>query len=200
MSSPTDFTSPLTLFSDRGSPLFLLLWLATIIQELRLLSSDNMENAASYQFAGFTVLLGLLVLIVLMKTGGKRIFESFLNLVLKLLLWTVVLECILSTPLGAFRKRGALYTEMLKSGSQFYRWWLILCFGTIHVCFICAYLVIIPLQILQVLLKNLSTQVTVLSPVLVTMKWFCDFYNSRSVIANYIMWYVLAWFHLSSPS
>ena len=108
MSSPTDFTSPLTLFSDRGSPLFLLLWLATIIQELGLLSSDNIENAASYQFAGFTVLLGLLVLIVLMKTGGKRMFESFLNLVLKLLLWTVVLECILSTPFGAFRKRGAL--------------------------------------------------------------------------------------------
>ena len=198
-SLPADLTSPLTLLSNRGRPLLFLIHLACIITELYLLFSDSTVNTGSRQFAGFSLLLGLLVLVLSIKTGHLN--EGMLNhlggVTLLLVLCALILECIFSTPLGAYRKRGALYTEMFKSESTVSRCWSTFCFGMIYTSTMWACFGFLPLLVLQDLLKYLTTHVPVLSPVLVIVTWLFDYIRNMGGTANIITLYVVTWFYFS---
>ena len=196
VSLPTDLTSPLMLLSDKGSPLFLLIMLASIIHELGLLFSDNSENATSYQFVALAVLLGLLLIGVLICTGLMRMDRRSWKHIMDLSTCALILECIVSAPFGAHRKRGELYSEKLKLESSFYGFWLTLSFGMIYVKVTWLCLLIRAVQNLKVLLEYLSEHLPVLSPVLNIMTWLLDYIRNRTGTPLYITWGVIAWFYL----
>ena len=159
------FTDIRLLFSRGGFLLFVLLQFVSHIYDLYLLNTYT-----ETQYAVYIVII--VSLLLLFTTDDKYII--IMGLPYFMLLFSLLYEGILYTPLGAIRKHGAQYIKMWRSGSWIYKCCLPLCYGMVYVYTIYVILVLILLFTLRDLLKHLSTRVPALSPLLAIVTWLYD--------------------------
>ena len=123
VTSITDFTSPLTLFSGgRDKPVYILLWTASIIYELFLLIAGSERSFHSQLAACLVIVISLLMLFC----TDRKLHENYAiikiigGIAFVLLQCAFIAECMFYVPFGTIRKRGMQYVTIWKSGSALY--------------------------------------------------------------------------------
>ena len=135
LTTPTDMTSPLTLFSDGGYPFQMLSNNASFIYELYLLLNEGIGNDSSSYY--YQYLLGILIIVLpIMLYSNYKADEEIIGilrvLIFYMLVFVLIVEGIFYTPLGTVRRRGAQYGKMWNSGHIIYRFWLPLSFAMFY--------------------------------------------------------------------
>ena len=108
----TDLINPLNLPSKVGSNgLLRLLGFVIVYYDGYLLYNESTEDEVNhYQYIGYLVILGSLIMMFFMGTSGKR---ERMCLILSLLLsFVLVVEALFQKPLGSVKRRSARYGEM----------------------------------------------------------------------------------------
>ena len=171
LTTPTDLTSPLTLFTDGGNPFFIMLYSTSFFYEFYLLLNDGMENDLFYyQYLVGTLILVLPIIIYLTNMADEQTNDLVVAAILFMLALVLIVEGIFYTPLGAVKRRGAQYVKIWRSGS-IYTLWSPLSYTMVYVVLTFPILGFILLLPLVVLWKCLPTQITS------SLSWFEPFFT-----------------------
>ena len=120
LTTPTDLTSPLTLFSDGGNPFLLLSFFTSFFFEIYLLLNNGLENDSLHYYQCLVGILILVSPIMIYLTNKTDLHDIGIAIFLMLLL-VLKAEGIFYTPLGTVRKRGAQYVKIWRSVSVIYK-------------------------------------------------------------------------------
>ena len=160
LTTPTDLTSPLTLFTDGGNPFYIMLYYTSFLYELYLLLNDGMGNDSFYyQFLVGISILVLPIIIYLTNKADEQTNDLVVGAMLIMLALVLIVEGIFYTPLGAVKRRGAQYVKIWRSGS-IYTLWSPLSYTMVYVILTYIFLGFILFEAPVVLWKCLPTQIT----------------------------------------